>query len=66
MNNTNSLVWYKFLGNLRPEEKRMQLARVFFFSGEKQNFVYRKELGRRLLLPDKSRYDLMVKINKKA
>ena len=31
MNNTNSLVWYKFLGDLRPEEKRMQLARVFFF-----------------------------------
>ena len=31
MNNTNSLVWYKFLGNLTPEEKRMQLARVFFF-----------------------------------
>ena len=48
MNNTNSLVWYKFLGNLTPEEKRMQLARVFF-SGKKQNFVYRKEFGRRLV-----------------
>ena len=42
---------YKFLGVIRilgqfKEEKRMQLATVFF-SGEKQNFVYHKEFGRR-------------------
>ena len=46
----------------------MQLA-FFFFSGEKQNFFLADDELRSHLtmtLRDKSRYDLIVKINEKA
>ena len=53
------------------EEKLIQYGH--FFSGEKQNFVYHKDFGRRrvtyhvtITLRDKSRYHFTLKINETA